>query len=277
VKRWLVARRSVQVAVLLVFAAPLLGAGWSLFGLTRGGEDALVVPASLPFYGSLSSSSIAEVVLLDPFAVLEVIAASRTVELTWLLGAVGVLAFYALIGARAFCGWVCPVNLLLELVDWLRGKLRLPVAERVLPRHTKRFVAAGFLLIALLTARPLFENLSPLAAVGKGILFGSLAGIVVLVAIVLVELFWARRVWCRALCPVGAIYEMVGSVGLVKPRVDHLACTGCMRCKQVCLASPEILDPALFGATARVCAGDCLRCGACVDECPERAIKMGIL
>jgi ferredoxin-type protein NapH len=269
-------RRIVQVAVLALFTAPVLISGWSLFGLARGGEDAANTPANLPFFGSLSSSSVANVSLLDPFATLEIIAASRSVELSWLLGAALILGFYTCIGARAFCGWVCPVNLLLEGVDWLGRKLRLPTVERALPRHTKLGVAVVLLIAAAVTGRPLFEGLSPIAAINKGILFGSFAGATLLFALVLVELFWGRRIWCRSLCPVGALYEAAGRWGLFKVRIDHAACTGCRRCQKDCLASPEILDPPITGESDYVRAGDCMRCGACIDACPEGALRIAV-
>ena len=121
--KWSWLRHAVQIAALLLFAAPLLVAGWGLFGVSVGGDDPVPTPADLPFFGSLSSSSIGGVTLLDPFGVLQVVAASKTFELEWLWFALPVVAFYGLVRARAFCGWVCPVNLLLELVDALRRKL----------------------------------------------------------------------------------------------------------------------------------------------------------
>jgi ferredoxin-type protein NapH len=272
--RWRTARRIVQVAALALFAAPPLVSGWLLFGLSAGGTDAVVTPASLPFYGSLSASSVAGLSLHDPFAILEIIVASRSVELSWLVGAGIVLGFYTCVGARAFCAWVCPVNLLLEGVDWLRRGLGLPTVERAVPRRAKLLVAGAFLVLAAVTAHPLFEGFSPIAALNKGMLFGSLAGTTTLIAIVCVELFWSRRLWCRSLCPVGAIYEAAGRLGLFKVRIDQAACTGCQRCKAVCLASPEILDPVIEGNAGHVKAGDCMRCGACVDVCPEHALKI---
>ena len=64
------ARRVVQVAALLLFASPLLMAGWGLLGLGTGGDDAVATPAELPFFGSLSSSTVGGVEVLDPFALL---------------------------------------------------------------------------------------------------------------------------------------------------------------------------------------------------------------
>jgi ferredoxin-type protein NapH len=275
-KRWLIARRIVQAAALLLFVAPLLASGWSLLGLTTGQDIAVSTPSELPFYGSLSASSIAGVVLLDPVATLEVMLAARALELSWLAAAGLITAFYAVLGGRVFCGWVCPVNLLLELVDWLRRRLRIQVRERALPRHTKIVVLLTFLAVAAILQKPLFENLSPIAAIGKSMLFGSLAGMVVLAAIVIAELFWARRVWCRSLCPVGGFYQLLGRISPFRPRIDHQRCTQCQRCQKACLAAPEILDAAIAGTASRVKAGDCMRCGACVDACPEQALRLHI-
>jgi ferredoxin-type protein NapH len=273
-RHWRVWRRTVQVAVLLLFVAPPVLTGWALFGLAKGGEGVASVPADLPFYGSLSASSVGGVSLLDPFAALEIIVATRSIELSWVLGVAIVLDFYTCIGARAFCGWVCPVNLLLEGTDWLRRRLGISVVERAVPRHAKLWVGLALLVASALFARPLFEPWSPISAIVKGILFGSFAGSATLLAIVLAEFFWGHRVWCRSLCPVGALYEVFGRVGLFKVRIDHASCTRCGRCQRVCLADPEILEPAISGEANSIVAGDCMRCGACVDACPEKALRL---
>ena len=53
--KWSWLRHAVQIAALLLFAAPLLVAGWGLFGVSVGGDDPVPAPADLPFFGSLSS------------------------------------------------------------------------------------------------------------------------------------------------------------------------------------------------------------------------------
>ncbi|HAM15505.1 MAG TPA: 4Fe-4S ferredoxin, partial [Eggerthellaceae bacterium] len=260
-----VVRHVVQVAVLLLFAVPVLVAGWSLLGGTVGGDNPQATPADFPFYGSLSSSSIFGVELLDPFAVLQVTAAAKTFALDWLVGALPLLVVYGLVRGRVFCGWACPVNLLLEIVDWLRKKLHISVEERVVPRHAKVYVAVGVLVLSAVLGIPVFEALSPISFINKGIVFGSLVGGVTLLAIVLAELFWGHRVWCRGICPLGGFYEVVGKVGLVNVHIDHDACIGCNRCKRACLCDPEILDAAVAGDDAIVRPGDCMLCGKCVE------------
>lgn len=271
--RWSYLRHAVQVAVLALFAAPVLVAGWSLFGLAVGGDDAAPAPAELPFFGSLSSSTIGGLDLLDPFGFLQVVAASKTFELDWLLAVLPVLIVYGLIRGRAFCGWVCPVNLLLEIADAVRRKLRLNVREMPVPRHAKLWIAAGVLALSALTSVPVFEAFSPISAVNKGILFGAVTGVWVLLAIVLAELFWGHRVWCRSLCPLGGFYEALGHVGQVNVKFDRSACIRCDVCKSACLSDPAILDPVLTERDVIVRAGDCMACGSCIDACPTRALS----
>lgn len=211
--------------------------------------------------------------ILDPFGALQVIAASKTFELDWLLAALPVLIVYGLIRGRAFCGWVCPVNLLLEIVDFARRKLRIDVREMPVPRHAKLWIALAVLGLSALTGVPVFEAFSPISAVNKGILFSAVTGVWVLLAIVLTELFWGYRVWCRSLCPLGGFYEALGRFGQVNVKIDPAACIHCDACKHACLSDPAILEPALDGCDAIVRAGDCMACGSCIDACPTRALS----
>ena len=272
-----IARRIVQVFVLLLFLVPPLVAGWGLFGGMTGGNDAIATPASsFPFYGTLSSSSLFGITLLDPFAALQAVAAAKAFDPAWLLGLLPLLVVYGLIRGRVFCGWVCPVNLLLELVDWLRGKLNIKVEERVLPRHVKAYVAAGVLVLSALVGFPVFEALSPISFINKGLVLGSLVGGITLLAIILIELFWGHRVWCRAICPLGGFYEVLGKVGLVNVKIDQDACIGCNKCKHACLCDPQILDAPVAGNDVIVRAGDCMLCGKCIESCPVHALSITV-
>ena len=274
--RWTVARRIVQVVMLVLYLIPVIAVGWGLFGgfAGLGGEEAIATPSDLPVWGSLASGSIFGISLVDPFATLQAILASKSIA-AGMLGALPILVVYALVRGRAFCGWVCPVNLLLEFVDWLRGKLGLQVSERALPRRAKLFVAAGILVLSAISSVPVFEAISPVGALSRAVIFGSLLGAWTLVAIIVAGLFWGRRVWCRSLCPLGGFWQVVGTVGLVSVRIDHDACVHCNKCKTRCICDPEILDAALAGKADRVAAGDCMLCGRCVDVCPKDALHIG--
>ena len=278
---WGIARRIVQIAVLVFFLIPVMVSGWSLLGVDLSGDaivDAVTTPAQFFWTGTLSSSTIGFVDLMDPFAMLQTIAASKAFDVTWLLAALPPLVVFALVRGRVFCGWVCPVNLLLEVIDTARQKLwpnkKLP--EHRFSRHVKVWIALVILILSALVSVPVYEIFNPISFINKGLLFGGVAGGVTFIAIVVIELFWGHRVWCRSLCPLGGFYELLGKVGLVKVSINHDACIKCGHCKQVCLADPEILVPAVDDASNKVCAGDCMMCGKCIDVCPTQALAARI-
>lgn len=274
--RWTIARRVVQIVVAILFFVPLSVAGWSALGLGFSSlEEPLATPSGFAWWGSLSSSHLFGLDLLDPFAALQVAAVAKSVAFAGLAWALPVLVAYGVVRGRAFCGWACPVNLLCEFVDWLRGKLGIAVRECAVPRKAKVGIAAAVLALSAVCSVPVFELVNPISAVNKAVLFGSFAGVFTLVAIVFAELFWAHRVWCRALCPLGGMYETLGCLGLVSVKIDHDLCVHCGACQAACLCDPEILDDVLSGKAGRVVAGDCMLCGKCVDACPHSALKIG--
>ena len=142
-----------------------------------------------------------------------------------------------------------------------------------MPRRAKIGVAAAVVLLSALVGFPVFELISPIGAVNKGLVFGGFAGAGTLLAIVIAELLVSRRLWCRALCPLGGTFQVLGRAGQVNVAIDHDACIHCDKCTHVCLADPEILAPALVGEDTIVRAGDCMACGACVDVCPTSALR----
>ena len=231
--RWTAARRVVQIAVAILFFVPLFAVGWGAAGLGFSSpEEPLATPDGFAWWGSLSSSHLFGLDLLDPFAALQVAVAAKSVAFAGLAWTLPVLVVYGIIRGRAFCGWACPVNLLCEFVDWLRVKLGVAVRERSVPRRAKVGIAAAVLALSAVCSVPVFELVNPISAVNKAVLFGSFAGVFTLAAIVLAELFWARRVWCRALCPLGGMYETLGCVGLASVKINHDACVNCGACQR---------------------------------------------
>ena len=271
------ARHVVQLIMLCAYAAPLVALGWGLFGMYFGTGTEIaeeVVPSDLVFWGSLSSSQLFGINLLDPFAALQSIAASKQVA-SAMLWALPILIVFALVRGRAFCGWICPVNLVLEIVDWLRAKVGLRVYEMPIPRFVKPIAAVAILALSAITCIPLYEAINPIGALNRAVLFGSTLGVWTLVAIVVVELFFGHRVWCRSICPLGGMYQVLGTVGLLSVKIDHDACINCDHCKHVCICDPAILDDAVAGSADKVASGDCMLCGACVDTCPTKALRIG--
>ena len=223
------------------------------------------------YKGILWSMRFADVNLTNPLAAAEMTAASRSVH--WpLIVSILIPVVVTLALGRVFCSWMCPAGLLFELTDKLRSLLRLaeikPAAVRF-SHGNKYVVLAVGLVIAALTAAPIFALLYPPAVVSRiahAWVFGTaLAGMLTLLGVMIaVEVFVSPRWWCRTMCPGGALYALIGWPRLLRVRLRTAQCTSCGDCAPVC---PVGIDP--VGESASI---ECDNCGVCIGHCPTRAL-----
>ncbi len=254
--RYLLARRITQLGILLLF---WLGANHHMGVLT----------------GNLSSSKILRTIpLADPFAVLQILATGQPLATTVLLGAGIVLVFYWLVGGRAFCGWVCPVDLIRGTAAWLRRRLRITGQFRV-ARSTRFWIMGMSLLLSALTGVAAFEWLSPIGLIHREIIFGAGVGLLVIPVILGVDLYLARDGWCGSLCPLGAFYSLVGRFSLLRVGFDSERCDHCGDCLVVCPEKHVINFPRME-SRGFIDSGDCLNCGRCLEVCPREAYHFAL-
>jgi ferredoxin-type protein NapH len=251
--KWWPLRRLSQLTVIALIASPLLGMTF--------------------FSGNLSAGELFGIRLADPFAFLQATLAARLFDPAFFGAALIAAALYFATGGRSFCGWICPVYLVTETADRLRR--RLGTGGRTLPLSGSRWALAATVLISFVTALPFFEILSPIGATARAIMFQAWQPLLLLLAIVLTELSVARRVWCRSLCPVGGGYSLLGRFSPVRVGFSRQRCTGCGECSRVCPVE-EVLEPALHGDARQIVAGDCTRCGACIDACQPKALGVDL-
>jgi len=252
-RRWWLPRRSVQLAVIALILSPLAGARI--------------------FQGNLASASLLGVKLADPLAFLQVVMATGLVIPAFAGSALLVAGWYWLIGGRTFCAWVCPVYLLTELADSIRGSFG--SGARIFGLAGKQWLLVLTLAVSGATGLPLFEIVSPIGITTRAFMFGGGLSLLFLAGIVTVEMAFARRVWCRSLCPLGGFYALLGRSSPVKVRFAQQLCDGCGDCTRVCPV-PEVLDPSLRCGAPLVSSGECTRCGRCIDICPTSALKPGV-
>jgi polyferredoxin len=78
-----------------------------------------------------------------------------------------------------------------------------------------------------------------------------------------------RRMWCRHLCPLGALLGLMGRMAIFGRVVDQQTCTSCGACTEAC-PMDATRDAGL--------STDCSRCEGgleCADACPQAAIHWG--
>ena len=249
--RFLLLRRASQLGILALFLLGPLAGIW----IVKGNLSASLTLGVLP--------------LTDPFVLAQVIAARHWPELSALLGAAIVVAFYALAGGRVFCSWVCPVNVVTDAAAWLRRRFRIGSARA--PRKSLRFWIAGALLLAsALTGHAVWEALNPVSMTQRALIFGGGVAWGAALAVFLFDLLVAPRGWCAHLCPVGASYALIGSKSLLRVAATNSSrCNDCADCYAVC-PEPQVIVMPLKGKAGHgpvIADGDCTNCGRCIDVC----------
>ncbi|EGQ7866784.1 quinol dehydrogenase ferredoxin subunit NapH [Vibrio parahaemolyticus] len=250
--RFLVLRRLCQLTIIALFmAGPTLGV------LT----------------GNLSSSMLLDTVpLSDPLIVLQALATGHIPEFNTLLGVVIVVVFYAILAPRAFCAWVCPLNIVTDLAAWLRRKFNIKASYRWSPA-IRYWLIPVLMLGSALSGAILWTWLDPVAALHRGLVFGMGAGWVLIALVFVLDLLLVEHGWCGHLCPLGATYGVIGRKSLLRvTAVRREDCTKCMDCFYVC-PEPEVLRQPLKEGDRRVMDQNCISCGRCLDVCPEHVFE----
>ena len=213
----------------------------------------------LIWYGTYISAELVGVDLTDPLTTLEIILASKTLWLPLIVSAVP-LVIVAIIFGRVFCSYVCPLNFLLELLPAKRRKI---LTARTLPLVSLAIV----LVLSMILSVPVFNTVSPVFAFMRMILFGLGIEIILLALVIGAAFVWGQKIWCRTLCPLGAIYGLLGVKRRLAVIVDKEKCINCGRCEKVCSMGTSPLK----NDFADVCL--CTNCGDCVDVCAKGALS----
>lgn len=257
--RFLILRRLSQLAIIAMF---LSGPFWNVWILK----------------GNYSASLLFDVIpLTDPLITAESLATGYLPEWSTILGALIIIAFYALVATKAFCSWVCPMNMVTDAAAWLRRKLGVRQSAK-LPRGLRYAILAMILVGSAISGTLLWEWINPVAALGRVFVFGLGATLWLVAIVFFFDLLVVEHGWCGHLCPIGATYALIGRKALIKVNVvDRNRCDRCMDCYNVC-PEPQVLRLPLHGKpedSQIVLSQDCISCGRCIDVCPEKVFAFG--
>jgi ferredoxin-type protein NapH len=252
--RYLVLRRLSQLTVLLLF---LIGP-WFGWWLIKGNLNYSLTLGVLP--------------LADPLVLLQSLLARHVPERNAIIGALIIVVFYLLVGGRAYCAWVCPVNIVTDAANALRRRWDIRGGADM-PRESRYWVLGLILVLAATTGGIVWELVNPVSMLPRGLLFGMGAGWLLIGGIFLFDLFVMQRGWCSHLCPVGAFYSLLGRFSLLRvTATKREACNDCLDCFTVCPEQQVIKLPlkgAKKGASPIILSGNCTNCGRCIDVCSK--------
>jgi len=257
-------RRLTQIlALLFIFIIPFLN---------KAGVRSVI--------GTYYSLSIGNLDIVDPALVLQTLLLTKEIHFALLLAGIIPLLITLFFG-KVFCSWVCPFNLLAEYTDKLRRKIR-PKTVRLKNKNPKPqyywLVFGSIITMVAISGIPLIALTSmPGLISGQAadfIFFGALGiELFLVVGILLLEIFFWPRFWCKYACPVGAVLALLrGKNTLTIQYNAHICADKCpVNYKKVSLCNdscPLQLNPRQKGLYPY-----CYNCGACIEACYNKGGK----
>jgi polyferredoxin len=186
---------------------------------------------------------------------------------------VGICLMSAVV-AKSFCSHLCPIGLLSELLGRLglrlTGTKLTPPRWLDLPLRGLKLLLLGFFVWAVwfaMSPEAVAAFLDgPYARVADSkmwLLFAEPSRVTISVLGVLtVGSIFFRDLWCRYLCPYGALVGLLGRLAPFKVTRNPELCTDCRACTQTCPAHLPV------HSMQRVASTECTSCQDCVLACP---------
>jgi polyferredoxin len=174
---------------------------------------------------------------------------------------------------KAFCSWLCPIGTISEWL-WQGGEAMFGRTLRVwrpldIPLRSLKYILLGLFLYAVgsMSAGGIVEFLqSPYGLIAdvKMLNFframGTTAAVVI--AILLIGSVFVKNLWCRYLCPYGALMGIVALASPTRIQRNPDLCIDCGKCARACPAALPV-DTSLTIRSA-----ECSACMQCVTACP---------
>jgi MauM/NapG family ferredoxin protein len=230
---------------------------------------------------------------LDPFSALVTALAGRYLSLEMLLALFTLLA--TILFGRIFCGYICPLGITQDIIDYFYNKKN-DVYHRVVKlRHI--FMAAAAVSAAL--GINLAFHLLPISIAtrfyglvvfpfikapaffvmafmqehfgwfGYATLHLTRSSTIFIITLIILFIFIfsrnTRRFWCKYICPSGAFMGLLSLKAPYRRRVGG-KCTGCGLCDKRC-PMHAITNHKGYKIN------DCICCKECVRVCPANAVK----
>ena len=196
---------------------------------------------------------------------------------------VGTLVLYGILFGRMICGWLCPFGFIQELLHKIKSpKIKKSPITRVLS-YLKYVILVVFVFIVpflyairKMTLPAFCKYICPAGTLEGGMTLLSYRindwGLKVLgplftwkfllMVAILVGCVFIFRLFCRFICPLGALYALFNRFSFFGIKLNRDKCVDCNKCIAHCeMDIHHVGDP------------ECISCGECMAVCPTGAIQ----
>ncbi len=161
---------------------------------------------------------------------------------------------------RFYCGWICPINTLMRLVDWLAKKLK--IQHNDIPPVLKSPWLRYVIFILFLVSMILLKDIIKLNML-----------LIIMPFALLVTVFLPSAAWHRYLCPFGILFSIPARLSLFNFGINNDNCASCGRCRKIC-PGVAVEEERTKGKRFFVLPRHCLLCFECTKFCPQKAISV---
>ena len=233
--------------------------------------------------GTMNGSRFLGFHLIDVYSTMQVYLATYHMPINMVIGTVTIILVYLLIGGRTYCSWVCPYGILSEIGEKINNTLvkKKIIKKREFDNRVRHIFWAMFLVLSFTSGYLVFETFNVVGILSRFVAYGWSIALVWVLAVLLMEIFYSRRAWCRYICPVGTTYGYLGVVSATRVEWND-NCDHCMVCHDVCFENQVLeITKAKYAKqteeksikTAYINSGDCTLCGRCIDVCHQDALN----
>lgn len=185
----------------------------------------------------------------------------------------GITLAVALLFRRSFCGVICPFGAIQEFFAVIGSKLF--KQRQVIPlwldkpfRYLKYGVLFFTVFYAWKTAGLWMAPYDPWSAYahlpeGLASVWSEAAIGLILLGITVAGSILYDRFFCKYLCPMGALYAVIGKLSPFNVVRNEDLCIDCGNCNRVCPMNIDIQH------STKVNSAECINCSLCVLDCPK--------
>lgn len=176
---------------------------------------------------------------------------------------------------KSFCGWICPIGTLSELIY--------KIGRKILSRNIEmnRFLdyflrSVKYLFLCMIIYLSFFKMDAQSIAIFLNNLYWKIADVKMLLLFiniskvsitVLIVLFFSslfiKKFWCRYVCPYGALTGLIGLLSPFKIIRNSDSCVQCKKCSQSC---PNLIP---IDRMSIINSPECNGCLTCISVCPS--------